>query len=488
MKKFYIILILFLSFTLLSSTSIIAQVFDGEWTTTLVTDDDNKNGTNQRTMSIAATTGNNNFVALVSRPSSGEYYLVGYKNSTDSTGRLGASFSSGDDPKQTLWIKGFNQVFMNKAWDIATQGDLIYVASNDDAHSILVFEIKDDSIYTHPKKISTVTNAFSPDSLWAIDVNALGQVFVTTQGNETTPSKVFVYDSNDSEWSDGSVATPHQIITLPDNGLAHGVTANDAGTVIYVSNMANGKIYAYVGNITDGYTLSPSFNYENVDVYEIDSVTTTDIGPLGLKFMNNNNILFAAADTYINGDSKTYGFGRIYLVNPNTGAIMDTIDVAEWNYLAAGQYSNHVDNVASGYTSTYYVDIDDNNNLYSQSYYGWTAEKWAYSGTLPTIELTIVSVEKVTSQIPNSFEVTQNYPNPFNPSTTIEFSISERAPITVEVYNITGELITTLVNGAEFESGIYKITFDASRLASGTYIYSINNGISTISKKMTLLK
>ncbi len=487
MKKFYIILILILSFTLLSSTTF-AQVFDGEWATALVTDDDNTNGTNQRTMSVAATTGDNNFVALVSRPSSGEYYLVGYKNATYNTGRLGASFSSGTDPKQTLWLNGFSQVYMDKAWDIATQGDLIYVASNDAEHSILVFEIKDDSIYTHPKKISTATNAFSPDSLWAIDVNSLGQVFVTTQGNENEPSKVFVYDSNDSEWSSGSVATPHQIITLPDNGLAHGVTANDAGTVIYVSNMANGKIYAYVGNITDGYTLSPSFNYENIDVYNIDSVTTTNITALGLSFMNTNNILFAAADTYIDGDSKTYGFGRIYLVNPNTGTIMDTVDVAEWNYAAAGQYSNHVQDTASGYTSTYYVDVDDNNNIYSQSYYGWTVEKWAYSGTLPTIELTIVGVEKVTTQIPNSFEVTQNYPNPFNPSTTIEFAINERAPITLSVYNITGELITTLVNGAEFESGSYKITFDASRLASGTYIYSINNGIKTISKKMTLLK
>ncbi len=483
MKKFYIFIALSLS-VLLSLSTLSAQTFDGEWATTLVTDDDNNNGTNQRTMAVAATSGENNFVALVSRPSSGEYYLVGYKNATDSSGRLGASFSSGDDPKQTLWLNGFNQVFMEKAWDIASYGDLIFVANNDGARSILVFEIKDDSVYTYPKKISTVSNAFSIDSLWAIDVNDAGQVFVTTQGNETKPSEVFVYDFNDSEWDAGSVATPHQVITLPDNGLAQGIASNSDGSVIYVSNSLNGKIYAYTGNITDGYELAPAFNYERLDYVDSTNVAP----PLGLAFMDDNNILFAAVDTDLN-TLRSYWYGRMYAINPNTGAIMDTIDVADWNYISADStYNNHVDNVASGYTSTFSVSIDDNKNVYSQSYYGWTIEKWAFSGTLPTIDLTITSVEKTDNIIPTSFEVSQNYPNPFNPSTTIEFSITERAQITLAVYTVTGELVTKLINGSEFTSGNYKVSFDASRLSSGTYIYSISNGINTISKKMTLLK
>lgn len=490
MKKVFTFLALSFFLIFSFSTAIISQTFDGEWSTALVTNDDNSNGTNQRTMSVAATTGENNFVALVSRPSTGEYYLVGYKNATDSSGRLGASYSSGSDPAQTLWINGFDQVYMDKAFDIASYGDLIFVANNDEAHNILVFELKDDSVYSYPMRLSTATDPFNVDSLWAIDVDEQGFVYVTTQGNETTPSKVFIYNSNDPEWTSGNSAAPKQTITLPDNGLAHGVTANSDGSVIYVSNMNNGKIYAYVGNVTDGYTLSPSFNYENIDVYSVDSTTTENIGPLGINFMNENNILFVAADSYINSPNRTYGFGRIYIVNPNTGEMMDTIDVADWNFIASDStdYTTHVKNVSSGYTSTYYVDIDENKALYSQSYFSWTIEKWVYSGTLPTIELTITDVEKIDSNIPNSFEVSQNYPNPFNPSTTIEFSINKTAPITLSVYNIKGELITNLVNGAEFAPGVYKITFDASRLASGTYIYSISNGNNIITKKMILLK
>lgn len=494
MKKFYIFIALSLSL-LLSFSTITAQTFDGDWSTDVVTWDDNVNGTNDRTMSVAATTGDNNFVALVSRPGSGQYYLVPYQNATDSTGRIGDSYGTASDPDQTLWLQGFSQVAMEKAWDIASYGDLIFVANNDAAHSILVFELNEGSIDTYPKKISTVTNAFSIDSLWAIDLDDVGHVFVTTYGNETEPSKVFVYDSNDPVWTSGTVATPHQIMTLPDNGLAHGITANSDGTVVYVSNKDNGKIYAYIGNITDGYTLAPSFNYENIDIFVVDSTTTpattVNIGPLGLKFMNGNNILFAAADSYIDDSSsptRTYGFGRMYLINPNTGEIMDTIDVAEWNYEKTGSYDSQEKGVASGYTATYYVDVDENKNVYSQSYYGWTIEKWIYSGTLPTIDLTITSVEKTDNNLPIDFAVSQNYPNPFNPSTTIEFSVTERAPITLAVYSITGELVTKLINGAEFNTGNYKVSFDASRLASGTYIYSINNGITTISKKMTLIK
>jgi len=334
--------------------------------------------------------------------------------------------------------------------------------------------------------MKTATNPFSPDSLWAIDTDSNGRVYVTTQGTDTDPSKILIFESPDVEgaWSSGYTTDPLQTITLPDNGTSRGVTVSGDGSVIYASNHDNGKVYAYVGNVNDGYNLSPSFSFEQRET--VDSVRIA--GPWGLKFMNGKNILFVAMD--VDFSTSGYPYGRIYAVNPNTGEILDTIDVAQWNYDITGAYNNRPGQIgiASGYTSTYTVDVDEADNLYSQSFYGWTVEKWNFDGTLPTIELTITGVEKINSNIPNSFEVSQNYPNPFNPSTTIEFSINKRAPITLSIYNINGELITNLVNGAEFEAGIYKVTFDASRLASGTYIYSISNGNNFITKKMTLLK
>ena len=484
MKRFHISLLLFLSL-ILTNSFLMAQTFDGEWECKYATIDDQPNSTGYNTISVAAT-GEDSFVAVVIRSSNSTYYLVGYNNADSTQGRAGY-YPYAPAGLQTLWIQGFDQVYVREALDIASYGNLVFIANNDVAHNILAFELKADSLYPHPYRMETPSDPFSPDSLWAIDVDDNGRVYVTTQGTETEPSKVLVYESPDVEsaWTSGHDASPLQTLVLPDNGTARGVTANSDGSVIYVSNYNTGKVHAYVGNATDGYSLSPSFNFERIDI--VDSIRTA--APWGLKFMDGKNILFVAMDADFT--TSAYSYGRIYAVNPNTGEILDTLDAAKWNFDQTNGYNMRpggtLGNV-SGYTSTYNIDVDENDNLYSQSYYGWTVEKWAFNGTLPTIDLTITSVEKVTSQIPVSFEVSQNYPNPFNPATTIQFAITERAPITLSVYNITGELISTLVNGAEFESGSYKITFDASRLASGTYIYSINNGINTISKKMTLLK
>ncbi len=88
---------------------------------------------------------------------------------------------------------------------------------------------------------------------------------------------------------------------------------------------------------------------------------------------------------------------------------------------------------------------------------------------------------------PDKFELSQNYPNPFNPSTIIKFNLPEAGMVKLTLYNILGQQIKTLVN--EFrESGIYSINFDASELNSGIYIYKIESGSFTQSRKMTLIK
>ena len=68
----------------------------------------------------------------------------------------------------------------------------------------------------------------------------------------------------------------------------------------------------------------------------------------------------------------------------------------------------------------YDLDFDANKNLYTISYYGWTVEKWKYTGTLPTI---ISSMKQISNSLPKYFTLEQNYPNPFNPTTIIRFSI-----------------------------------------------------------------
>ena len=89
--------------------------------------------------------------------------------------------------------------------------------------------------------------------------------------------------------------------------------------------------------------------------------------------------------------------------------------------------------------------------------------------------------------IVNEFNLEQNYPNPLNPCTLIKYSIAERSNVTLKVFDVLGNEVAVLVNSNQ-EAGSYDINFDASNLASGLYIYTLNTGNFTSSKKMMLLK
>ncbi len=87
----------------------------------------------------------------------------------------------------------------------------------------------------------------------------------------------------------------------------------------------------------------------------------------------------------------------------------------------------------------------------------------------------------------HSFELAQNYPNPFNPTTTIKYALSQENLVTLKVYDVLGREVATLVNDVR-TAGPHEVSFDASKLSSGMYIYTINAGGFTSSKKMMLMK
>jgi hypothetical protein len=96
------------------------------------------------------------------------------------------------------------------------------------------------------------------------------------------------------------------------------------------------------------------------------------------------------------------------------------------------------------------------------------------------------SVSENTTYI-NNFQLFQNYPNPFNPTTTINYAIPQDGTVTLKIYNALGAEVMTLVNETQ-SKGRYKVTFDASRLSNGIYLYRIQSGNFFSSKKMILLK
>jgi hypothetical protein len=182
-------------------------------------------------------------------------------------------------------------------------------------------------------------------------------------------------------------------------------------------------------------------------------------------------------------------------VNVNNGNLISTdttlnyINTALWNFVQTGTYQTRgggtVPGNASGYTSTYDVKWDAAKNLYTQSYYGWTVDKWQYNGTLPTITLT--GVEEIGDMLPSGYVLSQNYPNPFNPTTAIDFTLPASGFVSLKVYDLLGREVMTLVNEQK-AAGTYRATFDASNMPSGTYFYALKAGSFNSVKKMTLVK
>ncbi len=87
----------------------------------------------------------------------------------------------------------------------------------------------------------------------------------------------------------------------------------------------------------------------------------------------------------------------------------------------------------------------------------------------------------------NSFNLAQNYPNPFNPSTKINYTLGQKSNVSLKVFDMLGREVANLVNGSQ-EAGQHNVTFNASKLASGVYVYTLKANNNITSKKMMLMK
>jgi hypothetical protein len=115
---------------------------------------------------------------------------------------------------------------------------------------------------------------------------------------------------------------------------------------------------------------------------------------------------------------------------------------------------------------------------------GSDAAIWAYMD--PAI---VLAVDNTGNTIPDEFRLMGNYPNPFNPATTIRFSLPQASDVTLEVFNILGQLVLSQRLGVQ-EAGVHSTQFNASNLASGVYNYRLimETTKATIGGKMMFVK
>ncbi len=184
----------------------------------------------------------------------------------------------------------------------------------------------------------------------------------------------------------------------------------------------------------------------------------------------------------------------------------DTIDI-EWSYvnnLWAPQETYRI-RVAtdSGFSNIVYdsgrilstdtVDEVSGTTLDStQTYYLRIGSRTVFDdSTLETVEFrgsVVTGVKSEVDRLPTIFKLGQNYPNPFNPTTSIRYELPERSLVTLNVYDILGRKVETLVNGTEY-AGSHDVNFSAAGLASGMYFYRLTTSAGfTEVRKMAIVK
>jgi choice-of-anchor A domain-containing protein/uncharacterized repeat protein (TIGR01451 family) len=293
------------------------------------------------------------------------------------------------------------------------------------------------------------------DDVRAITFDRNNNLYAGTWGNG-------IYKSTDFG------ATWNQINNGLTNLAIHALIVNTANN-LFVGTFGGG-IYKSIDNGNNWFSLNGPYNY----IWSL-GVNSNDMLFAGTY----SNGLFTSSDngltwTYENGVASNY----IYGVSVDTS---DNVFVSAWEggvyyfskLLTESTWQNYG---LVGFRVSSIVISPDTKSLLAGTSDG---KVFAMNNPLTSVEESIA--------IPTNFSLSQNYPNPFNPTTTINVSIAKTGNYSLQVYNILGQLVTTLFEG-EMNPGNYKVTFSAGNLASGIYIYRLQGNNINISKKMVLLK
>ena len=313
----------------------------------------------------------------------------------------------------------------------------------------------------------------------------------------------------------------------PENGSAHVDCIQTWGPAYNI--LIEKNIFMVNDNITQTQTAqledlnSPVYNlsfYNNIIANCYRGFNTTSVE--GCKWFNNSfinvsnypillhdgctdtkvyNNLFYNSGPMIMGNSSTSGFEKDYNAHyRSTGGNVQTLIIESQNQQPGPHELVNVNPMLTDVSGNNFEQSKDsplNDAGYNLSAMGVSTDIRGVSRPqnnnfdIGAYEVNITtSVDDVIN--PNDFVLQQNYPNPFNPSTTIGFTIPVDAAVSIDIYNITGEKVSEIVN-REFTAGYNQTVFNASELTSGIYFYKIgvagkDGSYYTSTKKMVLIK
>lgn len=267
-----------------------------------------------------------------------------------------------------------------------------------------------------------------------------------------------------------------------------------------VSSNKQGIIFNGVG--TQYISGSGVLVFENITINPNDSliVDATRIGILNKVTPTNRPELYA-----VNGGSFVIGQRPLSVTLESFGAVFDADSagvITSWRTTdEQGNFGFYVERRIVG-TATFdtagFVAAVGPGYAYGLIDRGVTPGEWEYrlrqvdtvgwSQVYAPVSVTVGSVSSVAEPtLPAQLELGQNYPNPFNPATTITLRLPEATRVRLSVHSLLGQEVALLVDAVR-GAGVHRVTFDGSRLPSGIYLYRLEAGRTTQTRRMVLLK
>ncbi|GAB5410596.1 MAG: hypothetical protein BalsKO_29610 [Balneolaceae bacterium] len=335
-------------------------------------------------------------------------------------------------------------------------------------------------------------------------------------------------------WNEGSITRSYATGTVQYANQAGGITAVNLGSI---------TISAYEGSLLNIENATGGIAGTNIEGSISESYTNVAIRKTGVfggiagvyqyGTLENNYVQFDVRDSSsIGGIIGLYGIGGSLSSSDNP--INITYNYAFGEIDSKTEFENFYKGIIgqgflssqdSAFTSTKVRDNYWNNEVFGSedSLFGFriktggrstqemkqvaTFEGWDFSvvweidenSTFPYLKnnppihkpgenLVSTSTSQII-ELPNTVTLSQNYPNPFNPSTSISYALTNSSIVTLEVFNLLGQKVRTLVNGKAQKAGNYSVQFDAQGLSSGVYIYQLRlkEGFA-LTKRLTIIK
>jgi len=170
--------------------------------------------------------------------------------------------------------------------------------------------------------------------------------------------------------------------------------------------------------------------------------------------------------------------------DPNGGNKSKNTPTSKWNL--SDDYDRHK---VAYYRDTLNCTYSTSSAAYTGATGGFPAGDLNWFPTRKTAWLSdpASGVQTANAPIPEQYTLNQNYPNPFNPSTLITYSVPKESNVKLEIFDLLGRKIATLVSERKV-AGNYSVEFNASALGSGVYIYRLTTPGVVLAKKMILIK